>query len=196
MKEQVRAQIPTEYGNFILIAYADNEKEYSPDLVFMTSGIDTSMPVNVRIHSECITGDLLGSDRCDCGQQLDLSLKYISEHEGVLIYLRQEGRGIGIISKLKAYNLQDEGLNTVEANIHLGFDADERTYEKALEILEDLSIKEINLLTNNPDKIKAFDGSPIKVHERIPLEIEPSENNRDYLETKKLFMGHLLKHTK
>ncbi len=196
MKEQARARIPTEYGEFILIAYANNAEEYSPTLVFMTEDVDTTKPVNVRIHSECITGDLLGSQRCDCGQQLDLSLRYIAENSGILMYLRQEGRGIGLISKLKAYNLQDEGYDTIEANVHLGFEPDQRTYDLAIAILKSLGVEEVNLLTNNPDKIHAFDGSQIKVHKRIPLEVRPNEENKEYLETKKMFMGHLLTHMK
>lgn len=196
MTEQVRARIPTDYGDFFLIAYANDEEEYSPDLVLITEELDTSQAVNVRIHSECITGDLIGSRRCDCGQQLDLSLSYIAENSGILVYLRQEGRGIGLIPKLKAYNLQDEGMNTLDANLHLGFDADERTYEHALKILNDLDVKEINLLTNNPDKLKAFDESHIKINKRIPLEVKPNEENESYLETKKDFMGHLLRHMK
>lgn len=192
MKEQARARIPTEYGDFILIAYANDEKEYSPTLVFMTENIDFDKPVNVRIHSECITGDLLGSQRCDCGQQLDLSMQYIAQNEGILVYLRQEGRGIGIISKLKAYNLQDDGLDTVEANVHLGYEPDQRTYEQALNILEGLSVKEVHLLTNNPDKIHAFDESKINLVKRIPLEVKANPENKGYLDTKRTSMGHLL----
>lgn len=146
----------------------------------------------IRIHSECLTGDIFGSQRCDCGPQLIRSLELIGERGGVLLYLRQEGRGIGIINKLKAYQLQDQGDNTAEANTHLGFKVDERTYEEALIILEDLGIKEVDLLTNNPEKIKIFENSPIKLHKRIPLEITPIRSNKRYLETKKTVMGHLL----
>lgn len=196
MKEQVRASIPTDYGTFIVVAYADDDTEYSPDFAIFTEDVNLDEPVNVRIHSECITGDLFGSHRCDCGQQLDLSLRYVAQNKGILIYLRQEGRGIGIIPKLKAYNLQDDGYNTVDANLHLGFEADQRSYEQALFILQSLGIEEINLLTNNPDKVKAFDGSPIKVKKRIPLEVLPTDENKDYLKTKREFMGHLLKNMK
>ena len=198
MKEQVRAKIPTPWGRLEMIAFAEDENEYSPDLVLLTPSEYNSSdsPVNVRIHSECITGDLFHSQKCDCGQQLVSSLEYIREHSGILIYLRQEGRGIGIIAKLKAYNLQEEGYNTLDANLHLGYEADERTYEKAVKILKDLGVKNINLLTNNPDKIDALENSEIEINKRIPVEIEPNTFNESYLSTKRDFMGHLLKNYK
>ena len=153
---------------------------------------NSASTVTVRIHSECITGDLFHSQRCDCGIQLDLSMDRIHKDKGVLIYLRQEGRGIGLINKLKAYNKQDEGLDTIEANLALGLDIDYRKYQKAIDILEDLGIKSINLLTNNPDKIKAFGDSDISIEKRIPLEVEANKNNRKYLQTKKTGLGHFL----
>lgn len=193
IKEQVRATIPTPWGDMVMIAYASDVNEYSPHLALLSrEPVSDEAPTNVRIHSECITGDLFSSQKCDCGQQLYASLSYIEKHGGVLIYLRQEGRGIGIIPKLKAYNLQAKGMNTLDANLHLGYEADERTYEIAVNILKELGIEKINLLTNNPDKIHAFDESEIEIIDRIPLEILPNEHNKGYLDTKRMFMGHLL----
>lgn len=182
-----------EQGDFKMVAYSDRPDDLAPHFAIISDRFDAFSPVTVRIHSECFTGDLFASKRCDCGKQLNRALQIISETGGVLIYLRQEGRGIGIINKLKAYNLQDEGLDTVDANNHLGFDADERTYEIAIEILQDLGIKKINLLTNNPKKISAFDKSNIEIVERLAIEIPPGDENRKYLETKKMILGHLLK---
>ena len=189
----MRTHLPSKWGDFDLIAYAASDAENQAHLAFVHRDIDTSKPVTVRIHSECLTGDLFGSTRCDCGEQFEEALRIINQDKGVLIYLRQEGRGIGIINKLKAYNLQDQGVNTVDANTHLGFEADERTYETAIEILQDLGIKKIRLLTNNPSKLTAFEHSDVEVIERIPLEITPRKENRYYLETKKSLMGHILK---
>ncbi len=146
----------------------------------------------VRLHSECLTGDVFGSERCDCGQQLDLALAEISKQGGVLLYLRQEGRGIGLANKIKAYALQDHGLDTVEANHKLGFEADEREYALAAEILKSLDLKTIRLLTNNPHKIDALKQHGIDVMQRVPLETEPNQSNIDYLTTKRNKLGHLL----
>lgn len=192
MRRQAEARIPTRYGNYNLIAYADKANEPMPHLAFVSDGFDPSRPVAVRIHSECMTGDVFGSRRCDCGEQLDASLRIAAERGGVVIYLRQEGRGIGLINKLKAYNLQDIGLNTVEANTHLGFDVDARQYECAIFILQDLGIQSVELITNNPDKVEALRKSPVQVVARIPLVVEPHDENRNYLETKQELMGHLL----
>ena len=148
--------------------------------------------VNVRVHSECITGDVFGSTRCDCGEQLDASLKHINQHGGVLIYLRQEGRGIGLVNKLKAYNLQDEGFDTIVANHQLGFATDLRSYEAAITILKSFGIQRINLMTNNPEKLDAFENSGIHVESRIPIVISPVADNERYLQTKKDGMGHML----
>jgi GTP cyclohydrolase II len=174
-----------------MIAFGENEQDEKPHFALIHKAIDKSKPVMVRIHSECLTGDLLGSARCDCGEQFHQSLKMINLKKGVLIYLRQEGRGIGLINKLKAYNLQDEGLNTIDANIHLGFEADERDYNLAIEILNQLEIESIDLITNNPEKIEAIDQSDIDLHSRIPLIIIPQADNQHYLEVKKEKMGHL-----
>jgi len=191
MKRQNNAKIPTNWGQFMMIAYAKNKTENMPHLAMLHEDVDISKPVLVRIHSECLTGDIFGSKRCDCGEQLAQSMAMIGEEGGLLIYLRQEGRGIGLINKLEAYNWQDKGLDTVEANTHLGFEADARRYEVAQKILKDLGIKQIRLLTNNPAKIGAFDTSSIDIVERVPIIIKPQENNLNYLKTKELRMGHL-----
>lgn len=156
--------------------------------------ITTEEPVLARVHSECLTGDVFGSKRCDCGDQLDESLRRIAEEgRGVLLYMRQEGRGIGLLNKLKAYHLQDNGMDTVEANEALGFPADLRDYGIGAEILADLGVKELRLMTNNPKKISGIYGFGLKVVERIPIEIGSNDTNHFYLETKKDKMGHLLK---
>lgn len=139
-----------------------------------------------------MTGDVFGSRRCDCGDQLQTALEMVSDKGGVVIYLRQEGRGIGLINKLKAYNLQDMGFNTIDANTHLGFDADARQYDAAISILLDLGIREIELITNNPGKVEALKDSPVRVTNRIPLIIPPHDSDREYLLTKQQLMGHLL----
>ncbi len=192
MKRQAEAKLPTEWGQYQIIAYSDNENDWMPHLAMISANTNLNQTVNIRIHSECITGDLFHSKRCDCGKQLDAAMKYIHENGGILLYLRQEGRNIGIINKLKAYNLQDKGLNTAEANIELGFPADARDFKIAVEILEDLGITSINLLTNNPEKISYISESSIKLVKRIPLEINPEKENLDYLKTKKDYFGHLL----
>ena len=192
MQRQAEAPIPSQYGLFKMLAYADKTTERMPHIAMVADGFDPTKPVPVRIHSECMTGDVFGSRRCDCGEQLEASLRIASEKGGVVIYLRQEGRGIGLINKLKAYNLQDVGLNTAEANTHLGFEVDARLYDAAISILQDLGIQEIELITNNPTKVEAIRRSPIKVTGRIPIVIDPQDDNREYLETKQNLMGHLL----
>ena len=155
--------------------------------------IDSNNPVLVRVHSECLTGDIFGSLRCDCGEQLHKAMKMIEkEGSGVLLYIRQEGRGIGLVNKLKAYALQDNGLDTVEANEELGFKPDLRNYGIGAQILVDLGVKKMRLLTNNPKKVIGLDGYGLSIVEQIKIEIEPNEYNRCYLECKKLKMGHLL----
>jgi GTP cyclohydrolase II len=193
IEKAAEALIPTDWGEFRMLAYKSDSSEYSPDIAMVHPELDASSVVTVRIHSECLTGDLFHSQRCDCGDQLDASMRRIQKDKGVLIYLRQEGRGIGIINKLKAYNKQDEGMDTVEANLALGFDIDSREYEKAVEILKDLGISSINLLTNNPDKVNVFKDSGISLESRIPIEMEINKNNRKYLQTKKSTLGHFLK---
>lgn len=191
--KQASADISTDYGTWHVSAYSENADSYVPHLALQYhSESESEGPHLVRIHSECITGDLFGSTRCDCGEQLDESMRLISEQGGVILYLRQEGRGIGIINKLKAYNLQDEGADTIDANTMLGHQADARTYNIALDILEDLGIHEIDLLTNNPEKLEAFSNQRVRVRNRIPLIISPRKENEKYLKTKEVLMGHLL----
>jgi len=191
MKKQAEALIPTEWGNFNLMAYADTNEEQMPHLAIVHEDFDPSHPTLLRIHSECLTGDILGSKRCDCGDQLAMALKLASEQGGAVIYLRQEGRGIGLINKLKAYQLQDQGINTADANTHLGFEVDARQYDIAIDIMKDLEIRSIRLLTNNPLMIKALEDSQITILERIPIIIKPKEENKFYLKTKQQVMGHL-----
>ena len=175
------------------MAYASHPDEWMPHLALVHENIDFNQPVLIRIHSECITGDLFSSKRCDCGEQLLSAMDKISDEHGILVYLRQEGRGIGIINKLKAYQLQDLGLDTVEANLHLGLSIDARDFTIALALLSDIGVKKVRLLTNNPDKIEIFNESAIELVERVPLVIVPQEENRDYLRVKKERMGHILK---
>ncbi|MBK7343303.1 MAG: GTP cyclohydrolase II [Saprospiraceae bacterium] len=192
MERQADVMIPTRWGNFKMIAYADHDSEKMPHLAMVHEDFSLEQPVLVRIHSEGRTGDVWGSRRCDCGEQLDKAMEIAALHGGVVVYLRQEGRGIGIINKIKAYRLQDAGLNTIDANIHLGFEADERSYETAVMILKDLGISRIRLLTNNPEKIDALTIQGIEVIERIPLIIQPQSGNAGYLRAKQDHMGHML----
>jgi len=189
------AHLPTKHGDFSIQAYIRSENAEMPHLALSHKKLNVEQAVVVRIHSECLTGDLFASKRCDCGEQLERSMRIIAEEEGVLIYLRQEGRGIGILNKLRAYNHQDEGMNTIEANEALGFMPDERNYSVALHILEDLGIKKIRLLTNNPEKLSAFENSNIEVVEHLPLVVVPNETNQAYLETKESKMGHIFKNS-
>lgn len=188
--ERKPISIPTEYGSFF-IETIDNPKNREMPHVLIYSR-ELTAPLNLRIHSECFTGDLLGSLRCDCGEQLTNSLKYISENGGAVIYLRQEGRGIGLINKLRTYNLQDQGFDTLDANIKLGFKADEREYSLVADLLKERGILSVNLLTNNPLKINGLEKEGIKVDKRIPLEGKYCSSNAKYLNTKKDRMGHLL----
>ncbi len=195
--KQAEASIPTELGNWQVSAYARSADSYVPHLALehLPASGQRNDIVMVRIHSECMTGDLFGSNRCDCGEQLSKSMEMMAENGGVILYLRQEGRGIGIINKLKAYNLQDEGADTIDANTMLGHQADERSYEIAIAILHDMGIKEIDLITNNPEKIHAFQDGRITLHRRIPIVIEPRKENEKYLKTKEALMGHILGNT-
>lgn len=193
IQRQAEAFIPTPWGNFNMIAFASDESDWMPHLALVHEDFDPEQPTLIRIHSECITGDLFGSRRCDCGEQLHRALEQTAAVGGVVLYLRQEGRGIGIINKLKAYQLQDLGLNTIDANVHLGLDIDARQYDIAIAMLQALQIKQIRLLTNNPAKVEALEQSDIEVLERVPLVIPPQEENRDYLRTKQEKMGHLFR---
>ena len=175
-----------------MMTFSKDNVEKMPEVVMLNPDTDLTKTVNLRIHSECMTGDLFGSQRCECGEQLDYSLRYINKYGGLVIYLRQEGRGIGLINKLHAYKLQDTGRNTLEANLDLGFHADSRSYEDAIEVLRHLGVTSINLLTNNPEKVKAFEDTNIKVEKRVPVIIEPVRENIGYLKTKKEDFGHYL----
>ncbi|MBC8883490.1 GTP cyclohydrolase II [Flavobacterium piscinae] len=185
LKNQVETILPTEWGNFRMIAYSENEEDWMPHLALIHENTDFEKPVPIRLHSECLTGDIFHSTKCECGKQLHQSLAYFQENGGILLYLRQEGRNIGLINKMKAYNLQKNGKNTVEANLALGLPADGRNFEEAIQILEDLQLKSILLLTNNPEKLVAFEQSSIQLIGRIPIEIKASVHNQNYLETKK-----------
>ena len=189
---QAESLVPTDFGKFSIKAFSDDEKDWMPHIALVAENTDFSKPVNVRFHSECITGEVFHSKKCECGQQLDAAMKYTQENGGIIIYLRQEGRNIGIINKLKAYALQEKGLDTVQANLQLGLPADDRDFNVAIEILKLLDVKEINLLTNNPDKIKYVENSEIHLNKRIPLQMEANENSKEYLKTKKEYFGHLL----
>lgn len=167
-------------------------KDKDEDAVALVMGDIHSSPPLVRIHSQCLTGDVFGSLRCDCRQQLEMALSMIAEQEaGILIYEQQEGRGIGLMAKLQAYELQDQGLDTVEANERLGFKADHREFALPAEILKALGVSSVRLLSNNPDKVAALEKGGIVVIERVPCEVAPSEHSEDYLKTKKEKLGHL-----
>ncbi len=188
----VQTPIPTRHGEFILHYYSNtlDDKEH---VALVRGRVDGIEHVPVRIHSECFTGDVLGSRRCDCGEQLDMALQMIDEKGvGILIYLRQEGRGIGLLKKLQAYNLQDAGMDTVDANIHLGHLADEREYDIAALILRSLNTKSIELITNNPKKIEGLQKLGIDVSGRIPIVVTAHNDNLDYLKTKAKKMAHML----
>jgi 3,4-dihydroxy 2-butanone 4-phosphate synthase/GTP cyclohydrolase II len=186
------AKLPTKFGEFTAIAYK-SDVDPAEHLALVMGDVTTPEPVMVRVHSECATGDIFGSLRCDCGEQLAQALNKISkEGRGALIYLRQEGRGIGFHNKLRAYELQDQGLDTVEANVSLGFAPDLRDYGVGAQIMRDLGIREIRLLTNNPMKIISVEGHGLKVTETIPVIVTPNPHNRRYLETKQKKMGHNL----
>lgn len=196
MKKKIRNQaetlLPTDWGTFVLSAYTDDKGDPMPHLTLKHPELDLKKPVVVRVHSECLTGDVFHSLKCDCGQQLDTAMQIIAEQKGILIYLRQEGRGIGIINKIKAYRHQEDGLDTIEANEALGLKADYRDYSIAAEILKSLSIEDIKLLTNNPEKIDDLVKNGITISARIPLIISPNDINRGYLDTKESSMGHML----
>lgn len=193
IEDKVQTRIPTKHGEFIL-HYYNNSLDDKEHVAFVKGEVAGIENVPVRIHSECFTGDVLGSRRCDCGEQLDMALDLINQTGyGVLIYLRQEGRGIGLLKKLQAYNLQDQGLDTVDANIKLGHLADEREYDIAALILNDLQVKSIALITNNPLKIDEITKLGIQVTERIPIETHIHHDNLGYLKTKVERMRHLLK---
>lgn len=192
LKIQAEANVPTELGKFRMLAISENENDWMPHLAIISDKTNFDDIVNVRFHSECITGEVFHSKKCECGQQLDAAMQYIDNNGGIIVYLRQEGRNIGIINKLKAYALQEQGLDTVQANLQLGLPADGRDFGIAIDILKLLNVKSINLLTNNPEKIKFVENSDIIFNSRIPLQIKANEISASYLKTKKDFFGHLL----
>jgi len=190
---QVKTTLPTKWGIFKIMAYSDVDDNPMPHLAMVHEDFDPSKPTYIRIHSECLTGDLFTSKRCDCGEQLDAAMQVAAEKGGVVLYLRQEGRGMGLIPKLKAYNIQDTGVNTADANTHLGFAVDSREYGEAIAMMHDLGISKVHLLTNNPLKVKALEDSDIEVVSRVPVIISPKEENKKYMETKRDLMGHYYK---
>ncbi len=182
------ANLPTKYGKFKIKAYKQENQEH---LAIMSENLNDIVVPYVRVHSECLTGDTLGSLKCDCQNQLDTALKFIASEGGLVIYHRQEGRNIGLLNKVNAYALQDQGRNTIEANLELGFGEDDRDYSVVEEIFKDLNLKDIKLITNNPKKIKYIESIGINIIERIPAITKSNKYNEDYINTKKEHMGHL-----
>ena len=193
VKRAVAVKLPTKYGNeFTVIAYT-NDIDNNIHIALVKGEIKPEDEILVRVHSQCLTGDIFGSERCDCGEQLHKAMEMIrKEGKGVLLYMKQEGRGIGLINKLKAYELQDKGLDTVEANLKLGFKPDLRDYGIGAQILVDLGVRKMRLMTNNPKKIVGLEGYGLKVVERVSIETRPNEKNIIYLKTKKKKLGHIL----
>ncbi|MBO7048098.1 MAG: bifunctional 3,4-dihydroxy-2-butanone-4-phosphate synthase/GTP cyclohydrolase II [Spirochaetia bacterium] len=188
---EAKAKLPTDYGDFDIYGYV-NDITGENHIALLKGDIGDGENVLCRVHSECMTGDVFGSKRCDCGQQLHKAMELIQqEGRGVVLYMRQEGRGIGLINKLKSYVLQEQGCDTVEANIKLGFQPDLREYWIGAQILRDLGIKSLRLMTNNPNKVYGLDGFGLRVAERVPIEVEPQQYDRFYLQTKKDKMGHI-----
>lgn len=183
------ANLPTKYGKFKIKAYKDGNQEH---LAIMSQDFETLDAPYVRIHSECLTGDTLGSLKCDCQNQLDLSLKFIAQEGGLVIYHRQEGRNIGLVNKVNAYALQDQGRNTIQANLELGFGEDDRDYTVVGHIFKDLGVKKLKLITNNPKKIEYVESLGVEIVERIPAITKSNKYNEGYLLTKKEQMGHIL----
>ena len=188
------ADFPSRFGHFRILGFQGMDGKESEDAVVLQMGdIQTPEPVLVRIHSQCLTGDVFHSLRCDCGEQLEMAIKTIGkEGRGLLIYEQQEGRGIGLLNKLRAYELQDQGADTVEANQQLGFEADLRAYQMPAAILNFLGVRAVRLMSNNPDKIRALESGGVKVVERIPSIVDPVGASANYLRTKREKLGHLL----
>jgi len=188
--------MPTQWGQFRLIPFRQKSNGLE-HIVLFKGDISNGSPVLVRVHSSCATGDIFGSMRCECGEQLHKAMQLIEEEgRGVIVYLNQEGRGIGLMDKIRAYKLQEEGLDTVDANLHLGHQADERDYGVGAQILQQLGVQQMKLMSNNPIKRVGLEGYGLEVVETIPLEIQPNEYNAFYMQTKKERMGHILHHVK
>lgn len=193
VNREVEVRMPTDYGEFRAVAYT-NDVDAKEHVALVKGEISGDEPVLVRVHSECLTGDVFHSHRCDCGPQFEAALRQIEQAgSGVLLYMRQEGRGIGLVNKLKAYKLQEQGLDTVDANLKLGFPADLRDYGIGAQILKDLGIRKIRLMTNNPRKITGLEGYGLEVVERVPIQMKENKYNSNYLHTKQRKLGHLLK---
>ena len=192
LKLQAESNVPTQFGEFRMMAFSEDDKNWMPHMALIAKDTDLEKPTNVRIHSECITGEVFHSKKCECGEQLDAAMKFMQENGGIILYLRQEGRNIGIINKLKAYALQEKGLDTVQANLQLGLPADDRDFSVAIDMLEQIGVKSVNLMTNNPEKIKFIKDSNIAYNSRIPLQIKSNDASASYLKTKKDYFGHLL----
>jgi len=187
-----QAVVPTEYGPYRVVVYRERGTGVE-HCAFVRGDVRGQNGLLVRVHSECLTGEVLHSLKCDCREQLDQALRRIAlEGRGAVLYLRQEGRGIGLGNKIRAYALQEEGVDTVDANLQLGFEADARRYDVAIEMLANLEVRSVALLTNNPDKVRALEADGVKVLRREPMEIECHDHNRDYLDTKRSRMGHLI----